>query len=442
MRNNRYDDDGDRLNPEDVVDAVMSKVKRYSYWLGGTAVVLFGLYAVGQTFQWVDAGEIIVLQSAVDGSLSVVSEPGPMCACWGTVTTYPRRLQVVFHRPTPDEAKEGLTDTSIRVRYNDGGYAWVSGQISWEMPTAADAVIELHRDFRSAEAIQRQLISPAIVDMLTIRTAPLMSSTESYAARRTEFVEAFADQLRNGPYQTRTIQVREPDPITGEEKTIAKVDIVMGPGGPTRIGPSPFQRYSIGLPIATLTGIDYDDEVERQIAAQRDAVLAVQTAQASTKQAEQAAITAKAQGEAKAATARADAMAAASKAVVEAERARDVAILEAQQNRDVAKLGQEAASFYKQEQILRGEGDAAARRLVMEADGALERKLAAWADVQKAYAAALGAYQGPLVPSVVMGSGNGTGGGMGMQQMLEMLAVKSAKDLALDMSITNSKAGR
>jgi len=417
------------------------KVKRYAMIGGAVVAVIFGFIAVGNTFAWVDAGEIVVRQSVMDGSLTVVSQPGPMCQCWGTITTYPRRLQVVFHRPTPAEMKQEVPDTSIRVRYNDGGYAWVSGQISWEMPVGPTAVIELHRDFRSAEAIQRQLVTPAIVDMLAIRTAPLMSSTESYAARRTEFVEVFADQLRNGPYQTRTIQVREPDPITGEEKTISKVDIIMGPGGPTRIGPSPFQRYGIVLPIATLTGIDYDDEVEKQIAAQRDAILAVQTAQAATKQAEQASITAKAQGEAKAATARAEASAVAATAVVQAERERDVAVLGAQRARDVAKLNQEAAGFYKAEQILIGEGEAERKRLTLNADGALTQKLDTYLKVNQAYAAAIGAHQGSWVPSVVM-AGNGGGGtsASGAQQLMEMFAVKAAKDLTLDMSIPSGRA--
>lgn len=415
-----------------------SDFNRVKLWLMGGAVAIvgiFGLVAIGKTFDWVDAAEIVVRQSVMDGSLTVFSEPGPMCQCWGTVTSYPRRLQVVFHRPTPAETKDGTADTSIRVRYNDGGYAWVSGQISWEMPVAPAAVIELHRDFRSAEAIQRQLVTPAIVDMLAIRTAPLMSSTESYAARRTEFVEVFADQLRNGPYRTRTIQVTEPDPITGEEKTISKVDIVMDATGPTRIGPSPFQRYGIILPIATLTGIDYDEEVERQIAAQRDAVLAVQTAQAATKQAEQASITAKAQGEAKAATARANAMAEAATLVVSAERVRDVAILEAQQQRDTAKLKQEAAGFYKSEQILIGEGEAERKRLTLNADGALTQKLATYLAVQQAYATAIGQHQGSWVPSVVMGSAGGSASSSGAQQLMEMFAVKAAKDLTLDMSI-------
>lgn len=438
-RGYNYDDDDDRFEPKDVVKMIAKNL----VYVGGGVAFLVGLYAIGQTFMWVDAGEIVVVQSSVDGSLSVITEPGPMCQCWGTVTVYPLRQQVIYHRPSDAETKAGVPDSSIRVRFNDGSYAWISGQISWEMPKDPEAVRKLHREFRSSEAIQRQLVVPTVINTLSNQTSPLMSSTESYAARRTEFIDAFSDQLRNGPYQTRTIQVTEPDPVTGEMKTISKVDIVMGPGGPTRSRPSDFQSYGIGLPIATLTAIDYDDAVERQIQQQRDAVINVQTALATAKRAEQDAITAKAQGEAKAAVARAEASAAASKAVVEAEQARDVAVLQAQQTRDVAKLNQEAAGFYKQEQILRGEGDAGARKLVMEADGALEKKLTAWADVQKAYASALGAYQGPLVPSVVMGNGSGTaGGGMGMQQMLEMLAVKSAKDLALDMSITNSKAGR
>jgi hypothetical protein len=72
----------------------------------------------------------------------------------------------------------------------------------------------------------------------------------------------------------------------------------------------------------------------------------------------------------------------------------------------------------------------------MGADGGLEKKLDAYVKVQQIWAEAFKEHQGPMVPSVVMG-GNGSGanavGSAGA--LVDMLTAKTAKELAVDMSI-------
>jgi len=75
---------------------------------------------------------------------------------------------------------------------------------------------------------------------------------------------------------------------------------------------------------------------------------------------------------------------------------------------EVAQLDTQAAEQFKRAETLRGEGEAARRRLVMDADGALEKKLQAYIEVSKLYASAIKDYKGNWVPSVVMGGGHGT----------------------------------
>ena len=88
-------------------------------------------------------------------------------------------------------------------------------------------------------------------------------------------------------------------------------------------------------------------------------------------------------------------------------------------------------------ETLRGEGEGARRRLVMEADGALEKKLQAHRG-QQAHASAIKDYKGNWVPGVVMGGGNGThAAGSGAQELIDLLTIKTARDLGLDISIRN-----
>ena len=106
-------------------------------------------------------------------------------------------------------------------------------------------------------------------------------------------------------------------------------------------------------------------------------------------------------------------------------------------DRDYYLSAKEAAEYTKQEQILLGQGEAERKRLNMKADGALHPKLATYERVNAMYAKAMAEYKGDWVPKVQMGAIAGGGGNAsGAQAMIDMLTIKTAKELALDMSIT------
>jgi hypothetical protein len=84
-------------------------------------------------------------------------------------------------------------------------------------------------------------------------------------------------------------------------------------------------------------------------------------------------------------------------------------------------------------ETLRGEGEAARRKLVMEADGALEKKLEAYIEVSKYYADAIARHQGAWVPSIIMGGSDGKTGASAMD-LISLLTAKAAKDLSLDVN--------
>ncbi len=167
----------------------------------------------------------------------------------------------------------------------------------------------------------------------------------------------------------------------------------------------------------SIVGVSYDSQVEEQIKEQQQATMAIQTQMAKAKEAEQLKLTVEKQGESNAA-----------KAKWEQEVKKAQAITEAQQKKEVATLDLEAARLQANAQIERAKGEAEARKLVMEADGALEKKLSAYIEIQKAYAAEIGKQR--WVPDVQIGNtGNGANPAVGL---MELLQVKAAKDLALD----------
>ena len=274
------------------------------------------------------------------------------------------------------------------------------------------------------------------------RNGALMSSTESYAAKRNEFIQDFADQLAHGVYQTTTTD-QEVDDLTSGTKKTAKVMVIL-------YDPKTGQ-FGITIIPPTITDIVYEPAVEKQIEAQREFTIQIQIAQAEARKADQAARTAESNGQAEAAKAKWAQEVIKAQKVTEAEQLKQVAETKAQQDLDVAetaaKRDLDVATFqaqqaeqYKTEQIKIGEGDAARKQAVFTADGALEQKLAAWTKSQEYWANAMSKYQGNLVPSIV-GSG-GDNKSNGAVDFMSIMGMKAAKDLALDLSLPNKAAAK
>ena len=170
--------------------------------------------------------------------------------------------------------------------------------------------------------------------------------------------------------------------------------------------------------------------------------MAIITAIANAERAKQDAITSEEQGKANVMTAKYEKEVLKEQAIVDAQRAKEVAVIAAQQRVEVARQQQLeaeqkklAALEYKQEQILRGEGDGEYKRLVMEADGALQQKLETYKSVMGYFANAIEKQK--WVPEIQMGGGE-SGGGDAAMALIEMLSIKTAKDLALDLNVPNN----
>lgn len=405
-------------------------------------VMLLALVFLSKSlFENVDAGEIVVIQSPVKGTLNWYKTPGVKPQWFGGVTSYQKRDQFWFSA-APDQG--AVEDQSLRVRFNDGGHATISGSISWEMPLDDEHLNMLRAQYGTHDAIQQQLIR-TIVEKAVYMTGPLMSSKESYAEKRNDLLMLIEDQVEHGVYRTETSSEQHQDPMTGTMRTVNVVKLIMDEGGkPVRSASSPPEEFGIKTFNLSINEIRYDPEVEKQIQQQQQAMMQVQIAVAEAKKAEQAAITAEKNGQAAAMTTKWTQEAIKAQKVTEAEQEKEVATISANQRLEVARLNAQAAEQYKIEQTRRGEGDAAYKQKVMEADGALNQKLEALVKINQAYAAAIQGYQGNWVPNVVYG-GNGAAGqvaGSGAQQLIDLLTAKTARDMGIDMGVSGADRTR
>lgn len=372
----------------------------------------------GNMVEGLDANQQMVIQSP-SGRLEAYFTPGWKAQWFGRVTKYDKRRNYDFLIADPHDKVP--VDNSVEVRFNDGGHGRISGTVAYEMPQDAKTFLNLHMLYGSQDAVEKRLVAPVVAKSIYY-TGPLMSSKESYSDRRNELLSLIDDQIRNGVLRTVSEQIKQPDPITGVDKTVTHVKMVLAANGvPLREGGSPLNDFGIKTFNLSISKIAYAPEVEQQIKQQQEMVMAVQTSIMEAKKAEQQRMTTEQSG-----------MADAAKAKWEQEVAKVREVTEAQKRKDVAALDVQTAELQKRAQILRGEGEAGARRLVMSADGALSLKLQTYQAVMSKWAEAVASYQGQWVPTTVMGAQSATNGTGGAQQLIDMLSVRTAQDLALD----------
>lgn len=299
--------------------------------IGGLFLIFF-LFA-GRLIEDVDNSEIVIIQSALNGNISIHTTPGPVAQNFGIATHYKKSNQFWFSKNhdenNDDQDKRGGEDNSIKIRFNDGGHGTISGSVRWYMPQDEKAILKLHTDFGSQAAIEQQLIRQ-VVTKAVYMTGPLMSSKESSAEKRNDLLSFIEDQSINGVYRTKQEDVKVHDDLMNTDKTITVVKIVEKNNLPLRQEVSAVKQYSISLQGLALNSIDYDEEVEKQIKVQQQAYMQVQTAIANSKKAEQDAITTELQGKASAAKAKWEQEVIKAQAVTQAQQEKEVATLQAQ----------------------------------------------------------------------------------------------------------------
>ena len=389
----------------------------------GGVVVLAALISGPMLFENLDASDIMVVQSPIAGDLTVHVDPGWKWQGFGTVTVYPRRKEYKF---TPEkETPDGLS-----VRFYDGGHATLFGSVSWQMPLSPKDILQIHKEFRSVSGVESQAIRRSM-ETAVYFSGPTMSSLESAAGRRTELLSIINDQMLEGVYKTVAKTVEITDPAGGKRQVTATQIVMDDKGQPIRAQESYVKAFGIRMLPLTVSQMKYDAAVEKQITDQQQATNAVQVAIANAKRAVQDTITTEEQGKAAAAKAKWE---------QEVENAKTVA--SAQAKVVIADAAVKEAEAFKKSEILRGEGEAKRKQLVMEADGQLDKKLEAIVKINGMYADAISKAQpGAWAPAVQMGAG-GKDGGSRATDLVDLMTAKTAKELGVDLGVKAGAAAK
>ena len=374
----------------------------------GILVIVF-LCCIGSIVEDVQNEDIVVNQVPISGTMAVWSQPGMYAQKFGHTTTYHKTEQLWFGAQNNGEP--------IPVIFNDASNGLIYGSLRVKLPTDREHMLRIQTDYNGMDRLMNDLVRPTVVKVV-YASGPLMSAYESVSEKKNNLIEYITDQLNNGVYTTSISIAEVIDPITGEKKQQKFAVLIpdsMSAGGYRRSEKSPFDYYGIEIGQVSVSKIDYEERVQKQIAQQQEANMLVQTSKAKSLAAQQEAIRAEEEGKAEAA-----------KAKWEQEKIKAVEVTKAEQEYEVARLAALKAEEEKKKIIAEGQAQAEANRLKVAA-GLTPQERAEW-DYKTKVGVAEAMSQIKLPTYVVAGGGNGQSNAM------DVMGLKMMKDLVDNMS--------
>jgi regulator of protease activity HflC (stomatin/prohibitin superfamily) len=436
------------------IDPVLRKVKV----LGVSVLIgLGGLFSLGGAAGYNDAGYCQHVRT-IFGNESATCETGWYFAGWGTATSWPHFITV---QNTMDQEADGSAIyPPYKVRLADNWNGDITQATRFGIPQDSDQFLKMARDFRSPDRLITTMLKPAVTSSLD--SVSNMYTMEEYWAegKRDEYKSEFADAVTKGRAEVRQVSLNEAggvirgrnapsiDPNVQDTSVIEDTEVRRvymekiqdASGNDIRI-PHDYSKYGIVVSQAILENLDPDDKFEDRIQARKDAASRRIIAQEERREQEEQRLLAIQKGETDVAVRQAAAKTEQIQKTTEAETTKQLALIAAEQRRAEAEIAKETAELAldkakidAQSVTVAADAEAYAKQAILEADGALAQKLAAWTEAQKVWADAASKIN---VPATVIGGSEGaTGSALGtVDTFMQMMMVKTARDLQVDPTV-------
>lgn len=339
---------------------------------------------------------------------------------------YPNQISVSYREDTPDYSLRDATIEigKLNIRFNDATTAKSSGITQYILPNSEKEMLAMHNAHKSPEALVQRRLAPYTQECLQ-SASQLLSSEMHYGGGRAQMSQDYLDQLKNGVFLLSVIEVNAYDSIERSNRKIYQVNKTYANGEAKRKFSS-VKEYGITVADAQITDVDYEEKVDQMLAKKIDAATKASISKQELMTAQQQQLTAEAQGKSKLVEIEYEQKQEQTKQVVAAQTKVAVAKEDLLQQEIQLQASRKEAEKIK----TLAEANAYAKQKAIQADGALDKKLDAYIKVQGYWATALGQYQGNISPSVVSGAGIT---GNGATNFMELMGIKAAKDLSLDL---------
>ena len=399
--------------------------KTLFYGVGGLVILCFLLLL--NPFGYNDLGYREIVETPI-GQKYVIFHNGMYWKIPGSkVTTYPNVI-TISHRGS--DTGSTVDGKQILIRFNDATEAYAQTVVRFRLSDKESEMLTLHSEYVNKEFLALKGLQPYTIECVK-NSAQLMDSERHYSGGRAQLSQFFQDQLEDGLYLLDVEEKIYRDSITNEVKRMYESNIRVGPNGEKIRKDSDLKKFGINIASATIENVDYESQVDEKLKKKIEASTRESVSKQNLVTAQQEAMTAEAEGRRRLVEIEYEEMQRQTQAVVQAE----TQVKLAEKDKDKQLIAMQAAKLEAQKIKALAEAEAYAKQKIMAADGALEKKLHTYEEVQKMWATAFQNYQGSLVPTIQTTS-TGKGGANAGIDFMEIMGAKAAMDLNLDMKVT------
>lgn len=397
-------------------------------------LVLIVIFAFTNPFSWNDGGFRTVVEPT-SGKQFVQFKPGIFYAgFFAKITEWPNQISVSYQDTVPSaDMKETTVEIGrLTIRFNDGSTADVKGITQYMLPMDETEMIQMHNAHRTPMSLVMKRLAPYTKEGLQ-SSAQLMSSEMHYGGGRAQMSQDFINQLQNGVYLLEVKEVNVYDSISRENKRIYQTKIQLNKDGSPKRKVSSVKEYGITTADASITDVDYETRIDGLLAKKIDATTRASISKQELMTAQQQQLTAKAKGEQTLVEIEYKEKQVQMQQLVSAE----TSVKMAEQDKAKQKIAWEASIFEANKRKTLADAEAYEKRTAFQANNGLLDKVAAWKEVNLAYAKAM--ENSNWCPTTLIGGG---GGGAGTPwssgnpaALIDMMMVKTAKDISLDTKV-------
>ncbi len=391
---------------------------------GVTALLSLVLILAVNPFGYNDLGYREVVETPT-GKKYVIFENGVYLKFPGSkITTYPNVITISHRGEATGSTVEG---NSILIRFNDATEAWAQTVVRFRLPDTEPDMIMLHSEYINKEYFSLKGLAPYTIECLK-NSAQLMDSEQHYSGGRAQLSQFFQDQLEYGLFILDTKESFSRDTLTGEMKRIYESKIRVNKDGLKERKDSDLKKFGIHIASATIENVDYESQVDEKLKKKIEASTRESVSKQNLVTAQQEAMTAEAEGRKRLVEIEYEEKQNQTQKVVQAE----TQVKLAQKDKEKQKIALDAAKLEAQKIKALADAEAYAKDRIMKADGALDKKLATYKEVQEMWAQAFMHYKGDLVPQFQ--TGTSTKGNAGLEFM-DLMSAKAAMDLSVKMKM-------
>lgn len=342
--------------------------------------------------------------------------------------------------------------------------AQVTATTRFQLPDEEEDFLRLARQFRTPANLLRTELIPAFQETLAA-TASLITAENYFSGGRNEFNTEFQNQMQSGIYnvrrkeETRNVRRRsgtanaslgtQQEEFGDDQQVVFVVEKILDETGQPVRKPQNFNKFGIAVVSARVTNVQPNERFRSRMEQKQDAAAARSVAREQRVQEEEQRLLAITRGEREVAERQAAAKVEQIQLTTEAETQKQLAVTAANQRRDEAAINRDTAKIRLEQARIDAESrqvsaDAAAyeKKAIIEADNALQQKLDAYVTAQKYWAEA---FSKRAVPQQVFGAGNNGGSSGGtdsdIQDFLNLMTMRAARDLSVDPSISAKPTG-